>query len=75
MDAEGALWDPVESELLAQIVDALHWLLYQNGDGKSQKPRPTWRPRPPGVDERRMRLYQEHKAERQRELEVMANGG
>jgi hypothetical protein len=78
MDPEGVDWD-VNSHLLAAIVDAEHLSLWQRGDGKGQRPKPVRRPAPPG--ERRItwaekvRLYEEHKRQRQRELEVMAHGG
>jgi hypothetical protein len=79
LDPEGVYWDPVNSELLAAIVEAEHLSIWQHGGAKGPCPRPVRRPLPPGVRritrDEQLRLYEEHKAARQRELEVMANGG
>jgi hypothetical protein len=75
MDPDGAGWD-VNSSLLAYVGDAVAWANFQRAGGKGREPKPIPRPGAnQGPSPKQLALYEEHKRERQRELEVMANGG
>jgi hypothetical protein len=77
LDPEGYDWDR-PTDLLANILDVEVFALWQRSGGKGAKPKPIPRPRVPGQGlswDEKVALYEEHKRERARELEVMANGG
>ena len=78
MDPEGVDWD-VNAYLLANVIDIETTALWQRGGGKGPRPKPMRRPPPPGHGglswDEKVALYEAHKLERQRELEVMAHGG
>lgn len=76
MDPEGYGWD-ANSYLLANLIDVEQTALWQRAGGKGSPPKPIRRPAAPGTRltwEEKVRLYEEHKRQRARELEVMASG-
>lgn len=76
MDPEGWGWD-ADTYLLANLIDIEQSALWQRGGGKGQRPKPFWRPPDPTVRrvswDEKVRMYEAHKLERQRELEQMAS--
>lgn len=77
MDPEGYGWDAT-TYMVANLVDVEQTALWQRSGGKGQRPKPVRRPPDPTVRriswDEKVRMYEEHKRQRQRELEVMANG-